>query len=68
VSMSIERGKRGLGRRSLRHCLGLFPSSRDPRGRVENKIHTQTASHSLPADGDGGSSRLNGAPVRPTVL
>jgi hypothetical protein len=60
LSMSIERGKRGLGRRSLRHCLGLSPSSPDP-GR--NKI--QTASHSLPAH-DGLSP--NGAPVRPTVL
>ena len=56
------------------HCVivwAFFRRVPTPGGRVEIKI--QTASHSLPADGDGGqpvsgSSRLvsTGAPVRPT--
>jgi hypothetical protein len=41
VSMSIERGKRGMGRRSLRHCLGLSPSSPDPGGETKyTPLHT----------------------------
>jgi hypothetical protein len=33
AGVSIERTQRGMGRRSLRHCLGLSPSSPGPGGR-----------------------------------
>lgn len=31
AGVSIERGKRGMGRSPLRHCLGLSHSSPDPK-------------------------------------
>lgn len=44
AGVSIERTQRGMGRRSLRHCLGLSPSSPGPgEGGVtkHTRLHTR---------------------------
>jgi hypothetical protein len=39
AGVSIERGKRGMGRSPWRHCLGLSPSSPDPTKYT--RLHTR---------------------------